>query len=171
MKSGLRIAGIVYDCKWHQSSLIAAFTLQPFSPGCYGQLHTGGEYWRRLQGVTWGYPGKTHWASFVPILRQPNISQLFVNFSFKTFFVNSLHPDTIPYPIQPPTYSLHYIIRLRGHYLSLLLHTWCSDIYWQHSYKQSPLTQFVDLKTVCRWIGREVFFANVTIFVALIDLR
>ena len=101
MKSGLRIAG---HCLWLQVApglLIAAFKLRPFSPGGYGQLRTGGEYRRGLQGVTWGYPGKTLWASFVPVLRQPNICQLFVNFSFETFLTILFEPSSNKWLLDP----------------------------------------------------------------------
>ena len=143
MTSGLRIVG---HCLWFEVAPVLWLLHSRYNHFLLvvmgSWLHTGGEYWRRLQGVTWGYRSKTHWASFVPVLRQPNICQLFVNFSFETFLANSPHPDTILFPIHRPTFWGCF--RLRRHYLSLQLHKW---LLRRHSYKQSPLTQFIDLKT------------------------
>ena len=97
------LQGIVYDCKWHRASDCCIHATTIFSCLLWAATYRGGEWRRGLQEVTWGYPSKTHWASFVPVLRQPNICQLFVNFSFETFLANLFEPPASL--LVPPTYT------------------------------------------------------------------
>ena len=91
MRSGLRIAGIVYDCNCWQSRRLCDCRIHAASPFLLlvmGTRAAMGWCWRRLQEVTWGYPNKTLPARFVPVVRQLSICQLFVNLSFGAFLVS-----------------------------------------------------------------------------------